>query len=153
MRRFLALAAVVALVGPPAAFASERHPSLGEMEGRVMCPTCKGETLDESGAPAARRLKQWIAQRIAAGDSRSQIERKLVRDFGPTILASPPKHGFDLLAWLLPIAGIFVAAAVIGIAAWRWARVRDPATPAVAGPPLDPELERRLDDELRRYEP
>src|SRR2546423_14917583 len=107
-----------------------------------MCTTCKGETLDESDAPAAQRLKQYIARRIAAGDSRNQIERKLVANFGPTILASPPKHGFDLLAWLLPIGGIAVGAVVLAAAARRWVRVREPAT---AGPPLDPELERRLD--------
>jgi cytochrome c-type biogenesis protein CcmH len=116
-----------------------------------MCPTCKGETLDESDAPAARRLKQYIAERIAAGDSRSQIERKLVANFGPTILASPPRHGFDLLAWLLPIGGVAIGAVVLALAAWRWARVREPAA-APAGPPLDPELERRLDDELARFD-
>jgi len=152
MRRLVALAAALALVAAPAAaIASERHPSLNELEGRVMCPTCKGETLDESDAPAAQRLKQYIAARIAAGDSRNEIERKLVANFGPTILASPPKHGFDLLAWLLPIVGILAGAVVLALAARRWARVREPE-PATARAPLDPELERRLDDELARFE-
>jgi len=75
----------------------------------------------------------------------------MVANFGPGVLSTPSKHGFDLLAWLLPLAGIVAGAVVLGGAAWRWSRVRAPA-PA-AGPPLDPELERRVDEELARFEP
>jgi cytochrome c-type biogenesis protein CcmH len=152
VKRALAVCVLVLAVLAPTAAASERHPTLNELEGRVMCPTCKGETLDESDAPAARRLKQWIAQRIAAGDSRSEIERKLERDFGPQILASPRTHGFDLLAWLLPLAGIALGAVALAAGARHWVREREPVA-APGGPPLDPELERRLDDELARFEP
>ena len=38
-------------------------------------------------------------------------------------------------------------------AAWRWSRRRDAEAPAVAGgDAIDPELERRLDDELARFD-
>ena len=39
---------------------------------------------------------------------------------------------------------------VLGVFAFRWSRSREPA--AAAGPPLDPELERRLDEELARFD-
>jgi len=53
----------------------------------------------------------------------------------------------------LPIVGILAGAVLLGFAAWRWTRTREPA-PALASVPagLDPELERRLDDELRRFD-
>jgi hypothetical protein len=36
---------------------------------------------------------------------------------------------------------------------WRWSRRRDDGAPAVTGTgQLDPELERRLDDELARFD-
>ena len=54
-----------------------------------------------------------------------------------------------LLAWWVPVVGIVAAGAIIGAGAWRWSRAREPAT---AGGPLDPVLERRLDDELRRFD-
>jgi cytochrome c-type biogenesis protein CcmH/NrfF len=159
VRRFAAVLAVALLAVPAAARASERHPTLAELEGEVMCPTCAGETLDQSTAPAARRVKLYIAERIRAGDTKSEIERRLVVEFGPAILAAPPKRGFDLLAWWLPLVGIAVAAAVLGVAAWRWSRSREPE-PAAGGAVasgngrarIDPELERRLDDELARFE-
>ena len=75
-----------------------------------------------------------------------------VRDFGPAILAQPPKRGFDLLAWLLPIGGLLIGAVAVGFAAWRWTRSREPEPALAAAGPLDPALERRLDDELRRFD-
>jgi cytochrome c-type biogenesis protein CcmH len=144
----LALVCAAALLAVPVARASEQHPTLAELEGEVMCPVC-GTTLDQSDSPAAQQIKRVIARRIAAGDTKSQIEGRLVANYGQDILAAPPHHGFGLLAWWLPIVGITAAAALVGFGAWRWSRVREP-TPAAA--PLDPAVERRLDDELRRYE-
>jgi cytochrome c-type biogenesis protein CcmH len=144
----LALAALVLAAAP--ALASEQHPTQGEMEGEIICPTCH-TTLDQSDSPIAQRMKVFIAGRIAAGDTRTQIENKLIATFGPSVVARPATHGFDLLAWLLPLAGISVGAILLGVAAWAWTRNRPP--PSAGGPPLDPELERRVDEELARFEP
>lgn len=131
------------------ASASEQHPTQAEMEGEVICPTCH-TTLDQSDSAIAQRMKAFIARRIAAGDTRSQIENELAATFGESVIARPATHGFDLLAWLLPIAGLLGGAAVIGVAAWRWSRTRGPGPPRE--PPLDPELERRVDDALATFE-
>jgi cytochrome c-type biogenesis protein CcmH len=141
---FLFLAAV------PAALAAEERPTLADLEDEVMCPVCPGETLEQSSSPAARQVERFIAARIAAGDTKSEIKDKLVAEYGTRILAAPPKQGFDLLAWLLPLAGAVAGALVIGAAAWRWSRAREPVPPAPSK--LDPELERRLDRELARFD-
>ena len=88
-------------------------------------------------------------RRIAAGDTKSEIKDKLVAEFGPQILAAPPKHGFDLLAWLLPFVGLVGGRSSLGFLAWRWSRAREPAPPA---PASSPELERRVDEELARFD-
>ena len=143
---------LLALVLAAPVAASERHPTLGELEGEVMCPTCK-TTLDQSTAPIADRIRQFISARIAAGDTKSEIERKLVLQFGPAVLAAPSKHGLNLLAWVLPFAALGLGAAVLAWLVWRWSRARDPEVDGVASAvPLDPELERRLDDELARFD-
>jgi cytochrome c-type biogenesis protein CcmH len=136
-------------VAAPAARASEQHPTQGELESEVVCPTCH-TTLDQSSSPIAQRMKAFIAARIRAGDTRSEIEQKLVDQFGQAVLAKPATHGFDLLAWLLPIVGLLGGAAVVAAAAWRWSRARSPD--AGPEPPLDPALERRVDEELARFE-
>ena len=149
MRLLAALLLGLVLAAPAAA--SERHPTLGELEGEVMCPTCK-TTLDQSTAPIADRIRRFISTRIAAGDTKSEIKRKLVLQFGPAVLAEPSKHGFNLLAWVLPFAGLGLGAVVLGALAWRWSRGRGGVAVAGAGPPLDPGLERRVDEELARFD-
>ena len=150
MTRGAALLAVLALAVAAPAAASERHPSLAELEGEVMCPTCD-TTLDESNSAIAQQIKSFIRVRIAEGKTKSQIEAELVDNFGPSILAAPPKRGWDLLAWALPLGGLGLGAIVLGILAWRWTRDRD--RPASGGEAkLDPELERRLDAELARFD-
>ena len=157
MRALLALAAALAFVVAAPAAASEQHPTLLELENQLMCPVCVGETLAQSESPAARQIKRNIQTWIDGGYTRSQIKRKLVKDYGSQILAAPPRHGFDLLAWVLPLAGILGASGVMALLAWRWSRRRDepepvPAPWSVNGRPLDPELERRLDEELARFD-
>jgi cytochrome c-type biogenesis protein CcmH len=145
------VAAATALALAVPAVASERHPTLSELEGQVMCPTCH-TTIDQSNSAIANRIRQFIVARIAAGDTRSQIKDALVAQFGIQVLAAPPRKGFDLLAWWLPFAGLALALAVVSAAAWRWARTREPAAAAPTGAALEPELERRLDEELARFE-
>jgi cytochrome c-type biogenesis protein CcmH len=151
----LVLALVVLVLAAPA-FASEEHPTLGELEGQLMCPICEGETLAQSDAPAAQRIKAYIQRRIDQGATRSQIKNELVDQWGKRILAAPPRHGFDLLAWALPLVGLLGGAGVLGFLAWRWTRVREPEPApqrwSLNGHPLDPDEERRLDDELARFD-
>ena len=154
----LAVGAALALVSPT--LASERHPTLMELEGEVICLTCH-ESLDQSTGPLADRERALIRHWIAAGDTKSQIEQKLVAQFGPQILAAPPMSGFNLLAWVLPIAGVIAGALTLGYLAWWWSRGRleargvaaAPTIPGTgAGPGLEPELERRVDEALARFD-
>lgn len=125
-----------------------KRPSLADLEGEIMCPVCD-TTLDQSSSPAARQIENIIKARIAAGDSKQQIEDLLVAQYGTKILAAPPKNGFNLLAWLLPFVALFGGALVLGLLAWRWSHSREPGPPA---PTLSPALERRVDEELARYD-
>lgn len=156
MKAFAVVAALVALVLAAPAAASERHPTLAELEGQLMCPICEGETLAQSDTAAAQQIKAEIRARIAAGDTRSEIKRALVAEWGKRILAAPPRQGFDLLAWALPLVGVLGGAAVLGLLAWRWTRVREPEPApqrwSLNGHPLSPEEERRLDEELARFD-
>jgi len=152
----LLVAALAALVLAAPALASEQHPTLAELEGQLMCPICEGETLAQSDSPAAQRIKVEIQQRIAAGDTRSEIKQRLVAEWGKRILAAPERHGFDLIAWLLPLVGVLGGAAILGFLAWGWTRAREPEPSpqrwSLNGHPLGPEEERRLDEELARFD-
>jgi cytochrome c-type biogenesis protein CcmH len=152
--RFLVLAALaLALAGP--ALASEQHPTQSELESELVCPQCH-EPLDESSSPIAQQMKAYIRNHIAMGWTKSRIVDSLVgppNNLGPSVLGVPRKHGFDLLAWLLPLGGVAVGAVALAGGAWVWSRNRPGTGPQPAeGPALDPALERRVDEALARFE-
>ena len=155
MIRSSVVAAVLALLLAPSALACNSHPTQAQLEGQVMCPVC-GTTLDQSDSPAAQQIKRVIRGRIRAGESDCTIKDALVASYGESILAAPRKSGFGLLAWWVPLGGILVAAVAVGLAAWRWSRRREPEPkldPSLNGRgPLDPALERRVDEELARFD-
>jgi cytochrome c-type biogenesis protein CcmH len=149
--RLAAVATVVAaaLVLSASALGACAKPkvSLAKMEGEVMCPICH-TTLDQSDSAAAQQIEQFISARIARCESESQIKAALVANYGTVILAAPPRRGFDLLVWWLPLGGIILAALLVAFGAWRWRRARVPEPETE----LDPETERQLDELLARFD-
>jgi cytochrome c-type biogenesis protein CcmH len=149
MRLVAVAAASLVLAGPAAAAC----PTVADLEGKFICPTCK-TTLDQSDAPAARRIKAYLAERVATCASEKEISDELVAQFGPAVLAAPPREGFHWLAWLLPLVGVLGAGTIVSVLVWRWSRARPAEASAESNgrAPLDPELERRLDRELARFD-
>ncbi len=147
-----ALAVVVAafVLAAPAAAACTQHASQSHLETLLVCLECH-TTLDESSSPFANQMKADVARRIAACQSEQQILDAMVAQFGTAVLSTPQTHGFDLIAWLLPLGGIVVGAAAIGGAAWHWSRKRGGDRPRPA-PALDPDDERLVDDALARFD-
>jgi cytochrome c-type biogenesis protein CcmH len=137
----IALALVLALA--PATALGVRASSIHE---KLRCPTCS-TTLDVSNAPVAERMKQQIDDRLAKGRTEQQIIDEFVQEFGPTVLATPDKSGFDLVAWLVPGIAILAGLCAIPFVARAWAKRRAPA-PAAAEPLSDEDaarLQRELD--------
>ena len=144
-----ALALVVACAALLAASASAAEPpNPADLEAELVCPVCE-TTLDQSNAPVAQRMKLFIRERIAAGDSEQEIKDALVAEFGPGVLATPRKSGFGLIAWILPLTALAAGAVTVAVLVRSWSRRRTLSSPE---PPLDPELERRVDEELARFE-
>jgi cytochrome c-type biogenesis protein CcmH len=144
------LAAVIALavVLVPAALAGS-GPSQSSLETELVCQTCH-ETLDQSSSPQARQMKAEIRRRIAEGWTKQQILDEMVANYGDSVLSTPATHGFDLLAWILPLGGIVGGAAGLAGGAWLWSRKR--SEPGPEPPALAAEDERRVDAALARFD-
>ena len=96
-------------------------------------------------------MTAFIEQEIAGGQSESQIVQSFVDQYGEQVLASPPKRGFNLVAWVTPFVAILVGGVVVYIALKKWARrgrYSPVSTVAEAG---DEDYKRQLDKELEEY--
>jgi cytochrome c-type biogenesis protein CcmH len=155
LRRLL-VALVLLAVTVPASVAATSNWSVAGIQTELMCPTCKGERLDISTAPAADRVRAYLVRAHAEGWSKDRVKQALVAQFGPQVLAAPPRSGFGLVAWLAPIAAVLAGAVLAVWLARRWLRRRSAAEPEAAQVERDPvrraELEAKLDDELARFE-
>src|SRR4051812_23724949 len=123
----IALAALAALVLASPAAACKPRASQAYLETRLVCITCH-TTLDESDSPFAVQMKTEIARQIKACRTNAQIIDSMVAEFGPAVLSTPQTHGFDLIAWVLPLGGILLGAAALGFGARRWRTVRATAS-------------------------
>ncbi|MFN8110024.1 MAG: cytochrome c-type biogenesis protein CcmH [Thermoleophilia bacterium] len=150
-RRVIAalLAALALLVAVTPVVAAGGRVNVIELEKELRCVTC-GTTLDVSSAPSALQIKAYIREKADAGWTKQQIIDALVAQFGREILATPPKHGFDLVAWVVPALLVAAGLAAIPFITRRWAK-RHAAAP-VEGSDATPDELARLQDELNRID-
>jgi cytochrome c-type biogenesis protein CcmH len=150
--RLAVAAALAALVLAAPAAACTPRASQAYLETRLVCIQCH-TTLDESNSTFAVEMKNEIARQLKACRTNQQIIDSMVAQFGPAVLSTPQTHGFDLIAWVLPIGGILLGAAALGLGAWRWQAVRAPANGgSTQRSGLDAEDERRVDEELKKFD-
>jgi cytochrome c-type biogenesis protein CcmH len=158
VRRLAVLLALVAALGAPAAAVAASCPrtTLGNVEDEVMCPQCGIPLNLATDAPQADRERAFIAALIRQCRTKSQIKDALVAQYGQRVLALPKPKGFGLAAYVIPIVGFLVAAALVALAAMRWRRrgPRRAATPPQADPlpHVDPRASSRLEADLERYD-
>ena len=145
----IVLLLAILLAGAGQAAATPRT-SLPAIERQVMCVTCK-IPLNVAESPQADRERAFIQSLIVEGKSEAQIKRALVGQYGPAVLALPSSHGFDLAAYLVPIAALL--ALLVGLALLpRWRRGSAAAPAQEPATPLSGSDAARLDADLAHFD-
>lgn len=149
----LALAiASAAIAGAGEASAAAPRASLITVEREVMCVTCK-IPLNVAESPQSTRERAFIQNLINEGRDEAQIKQALVGQYGPTVLALPSTHGFDLAAYLVPAAVVLGLVGLLLALLPRWrAQARRQAAAAGAAPPLSAADAARLQSDLSRFD-
>ena len=122
----------------------------------LMCPVCPSETIDQSQVELAEQMRTIVQEKLAAGESREQILQFFVDRYGESVLAAPPKRGFNLLVWLVPPMAL-VAGGGLLYAILRTMRRQSAGSTAVvasADVPYDEALKpylQSVDEEMRPF--
>lgn len=152
--RFGLLTAVAALaalfLATDALGAAAPRTTLPAVQNDLMCVACH-EPLAVSQSPEAESERRLVSHLIALGDTKAQIERAMVAQYGPTVLAKPPASGFDLSVYILPPAAVLAGLAIVGFALARWRRGKRDEEPGSKVAPLKTADARRLEEDLARY--
>ena len=146
-----AAAALAFFLAAQSAPAQESEGWAYDLANQIMSPYCPGRTLAECPSPQADTLRMWLIVQEAAGRDRAEVEAELIERFGDTILAAPRPEGFGLAAYLVPVLVFLAGGVLVGALLRSYTRMRPlPATGVAPVEPLDPELERQVDEELAR---
>lgn len=90
----------------------------------LMSPYCPGASLRDCGSGQAEVLRERIRGWVREGQSKSEIEERLVIEFGEAILSAPRFKGIGLIAYLAPVAAILLGLGAIMIYLKRQERER-----------------------------
>jgi cytochrome c-type biogenesis protein CcmH len=110
-RVLLLLALVVAglaLALPAAAQEPVTDDDVNEVAKDLFCPVCENTPLDTCPTQACIDWREEIRVQLAAGRTEEEIQQYFVDRYGARVLSSPPREGFNLIVWLLPIALVLV---------------------------------------------
>lgn len=99
--------------------AEERVQDIGR---GLRCPTCAGQSVATSDAPAAEAIRTQIRADVEAGRSDDTIRARITASYGDDILLNPPRSGFAGLVWVVPVAAVVVAFGGLALAFRRWER-------------------------------
>ena len=125
---------VVLALGARGAGCGERAPSHpGRARGGGHVPHLQDDARPVDGAGCRPDAQAHLRSGSRRATRRARSSASWWRSSGASILAEPSKHGFNLLAWVLPFVGLGLGAAVLGALAWRWSRSRRQSTGARRG--------------------
>ena len=144
--------AVAMLLGSPAAHAVQPDEIMSDpaqesrardLSRELRCMVCQNQSIDDSDAPLARDLRLLVRERIASGDSDTQVMDFLVARYGEFVLLKPRLNAHTWLLWLLP------PLALVGGGLALWSNSRRRSNSAVAEDQalfkLTPDEEARLE--------
>jgi cytochrome c-type biogenesis protein CcmH/NrfF len=127
---------------------------------KCMCNGCDqaaGKCYHVGGAysgpcDTAKTMLKEIDTHIAAGKTDEQVLQAMIQEYGPLAYVEPPKSGFGLVAWLMPILYLLGGTALVIMVMKRW-RARPVAVvsaPGAGATHVSPELLARAREQAQR---
>lgn len=145
------VAVVASFIASPAA---AQEPNIDDEVNRIAkglyCPVCPNTPLDVCNTQACVDWRADIKKMVQAGKTEQQIRDAFVARYGPQVLGAPPAEGFNWLAYILPVIGIVLGAAMawLTVRAWLVSRVTPGTVPAGA-PEIPKEYADRIEKDLK----
>lgn len=148
IRRLLALLLFLVVAMP--VFAQGGDPK-EQLLKELWCPICNGIRLDVCEQKVCEQMRAMIDQELAAGKTPEQIKAQFIDLYGPVVLGEPPREGFHLIAWIMPvvllIGGLTAAVLISRRRAPQATAVPIAPGAAVSGDPYLARVDRELADE------
>lgn len=87
---------------------------VNEVSSGLYCPVCESTPLDVCPTQACRDWRELIRDQLASGMTKEEIHDYFALQYGDQVLAEPPRRGFSLVVWLLPLLAVPAGAILFG---------------------------------------
>jgi cytochrome c-type biogenesis protein CcmH len=150
----VALFAMLAFFVAPRAGYGAAAPS-GDLDAQMMqvakglyCPVCPGVPLDVCDTQACQQWRGLIRDKLAEGQTPSQIEAYFEQQYGQRVLGAPRAEGLNILIYALPAFAVALGAALLYLFAQRRTTLQTAATTSAGVVTLNP-YRSRIERELK----
>ena len=127
---FLALLAVLALLLARPSFAQQPSADeINEVAKKLSCPTCTGINVADCPTETCAQWRAKIGELLAEGESEQEILDYFAARYGDHVLQVPPKRGFFVLVWVLPVVAILAGLAWLAYLMRGWSQRSAAVTP------------------------
>jgi len=154
MRKTFYLLTMLLLLGISVVPALAQTPTPNEINAiakELWCPLCNGVRLDNCELQACVQMREVIAQKLVAGESKTQIKAYFTQQYGDVVLGEPAREGFNLVVWIFPILAVVVGLGWLAYLVLTWRKRKPPSpspAPAGSGPSEDDYL-KRVEQEMK----
>ncbi|MEO7456474.1 MAG: cytochrome c-type biogenesis protein CcmH [Gemmatimonadaceae bacterium] len=87
---------------------------------QLRCPVCQGLSIQDSPSELSQSMRAVVRDQLAAGKSPDEVKDYFVSKYGEWILLAPAAHGFNIVAYALPVLVVVGGCVLIAIAVRRW---------------------------------
>lgn len=91
--------------------------------GKLMC-TCGCDQMllkcNHVGCPNSAKMIAQLRENLAKSSSDDDVLNFFRRTWGITTVVEPSRHGFELLAWVLPFAGLGLGMGMVALVVSKW---------------------------------
>ncbi|MBI2912178.1 MAG: cytochrome c-type biogenesis protein CcmH [Chloroflexi bacterium] len=91
-----------------------------EIARSLQCPVCQNVSVADSPSQLATQMREIIAAKVAAGETRESIIAYFVQRYGEGVLLSPPQEGFTAALWWGPPLILAAGTALLLLSLRQW---------------------------------
>ena len=128
-----------------------------EVESELMCTCGCSMVLNTCSCGTSDQMRKTISGMIREGKTKEQIINAFVLKSGESILSSPPRKGFNMIAYAAPTVGLAFGGLVAVVFVRRWTSSKstdngEGGNTSEGDPPITDEMQEKIDEELKELE-
>lgn len=118
------------VVSRPSAGDSALEARTSAVASQLRCPVCQGLSIQDSPSDLAQQMRSLVRDQLAAGKTPDEVKSYFISKYGEWILLAPAPHGFNLVAYLVPLIVVVGGGLGIFVAVKRWTAPHEGASPS-----------------------